>query len=191
MTLEVTLFQRADAKCELCGADNDLVAHSVPPVDQVDADHSVLLCPVCKGQVEEAADVEVNHWRCLNDSMWSQVAAVQVTAWRMLNRLSGEAWARDLLDMMYMEDDVRTWAEAGLAQDDAEEQKPCKDSNGNTLNEGDTVTLIKDLDVKGGGFTAKRGTAVRNIHLTDNPEHIEGRVNGTSIVLLTCFLKKA
>jgi len=191
MTLEVTLFQRADAKCELCGADNDLAAHTVQPVDQVDADHSVLLCPVCKSQVEETADIEVNHWRCLNDSMWSQLPAVQVTAWRMLNRLSDEAWARDLLDMMYMEDDVRTWAEAGLATDDEEEQTPCKDSNGNILSEGDTVTLIKDLDVKGGGFTAKRGTAVRNIHLTDNPEHIEGRVNGTSIVLLTCFLKKA
>jgi len=51
--------------------------------------------------------------------------------------------------------------------------------------------LIKDLDVKGAGFTAKRGTAVRNISLTSNPEHIEGRVNGTRIVLLTCFLKKS
>jgi protein PhnA len=191
MTLEVSLFQRADAKCELCGATSDLTAHSVPPVDQVDVDHSILLCPVCKGQVEETSDIEVNHWRCLNDSMWSQVPAVQVTAWRMLKRLSDEGWARDLLDMMYMEDDVRAWAEAGVANDDNDAQPLCKDSNGNTLNEGDTVTLIKDLDVKGAGFTAKRGTAVRNIHLTDNPEHIEGRVNGTSIVLLTCFLKKA
>jgi protein PhnA len=55
---------------------------------------------------------------------------------------------------------------------------------------GDNVTLIKDLDVKGGNFTAKRGTPVRNISLTDNPEHIEGRVNGVRIVLLTCYLKK-
>jgi len=190
MTLEVTLFKRADAKCELCGAEEELAVYSVPPVDQVDLDHSVLLCSLCKGQIEETADIDTNHWRCLNDSMWSQVPAVQVTAWRMLNRLSGEAWARDLLDMMYMEDDVRTWAEAGLSRGD-DTQQPCRDSNGNTLNEGDTVTLIKDLEVKGAGFTAKRGTAVRNIHLTDNPEHIEGRVNGTSIVLLTCFLKKA
>jgi protein PhnA len=57
---------------------------------------------------------------------------------------------------------------------------------------GDTVTLIKDLNVKGAGFTAKRGTAVRNISLVpDNPEHIEGRVNGQQIVILTKFVKKS
>ena len=67
----------------------------------------------------------------------------------------------------------------------------CKDSNGATLSAGDTVTLIKDLVVKGANFTAKRGTTVKNISLSDNPEHIEGKVNGTRIVLLTQFLKKA
>jgi len=66
-----------------------------------------------------------------------------------------------------------------------------KDSNGVILSAGDTVTIIKDLNVKGAGFTAKRGTAVRNISLTSNPEQIEGRVNGVKIVLLTCFLKKS
>jgi len=50
--------------------------------------------------------------------------------------------------------------------------------------------LIKDLDVKGAGFTAKRGTVVKNITLTDNPLHIEGRVNGVRIVLVADFLKK-
>ena len=53
------------------------------------------------------------------------------------------------------------------------------------------MTIIKDLEVKGAGFTAKRGTVVKNIALTDNPEQIEGRVNGTRIVLLSCFLKKS
>ncbi|WP_372653863.1 PhnA domain-containing protein, partial [Draconibacterium sp.] len=51
--------------------------------------------------------------------------------------------------------------------------------------------MIKDLNVKGGGFTAKRGTAVRNISLVhDNPEHIEGKVNGQHIVILTQYVKK-
>ena len=50
---------------------------------------------------------------------------------------------------------------------------------------------MKSGEVKGAGFTAKRGTAVRNISLTENPEQIEGRVNGVKIVLLTCFLKKS
>ena len=66
-----------------------------------------------------------------------------------------------------------------------------KDSNGTILEAGDTVTLIKDLVVKGAGFTAKRGTVVKNISLTDNPKHIEGRVNGTRIVLVSAYLKKA
>ena len=66
------------------------------------------------------------------------------------------------------------------------------DSNGAVLEAGDTVTLIKDLNVKGAGFTAKRGTAVRNISLVpDTPEHIEGRVNGQQIVILTQFVKKS
>ena len=60
-----------------------------------------------------------------------------------------------------------------------------------TETKGDGVTLIKDLDVKGAGFTAKRGTLVRPIRLTDNPEHVEGKVNKMAIVLKTQFLKKA
>lgn len=76
-------------------------------------------------------------------------------------------------------------------KEDSEDALAHKDSNGVTLNAGDTVTIIKDLNVKGAGFTAKRGTAVRNISLTSNPEQIEGRVNGVKIVLLTCFLKKS
>ena len=59
------------------------------------------------------------------------------------------------------------------------------------LQAGDNIVIIKDLNVKGTSFVAKRGTAVRGISLTDNPEHIEGRVNGTRIVILTCFVKKS
>ncbi|NBU22117.1 PhnA domain protein, partial [bacterium] len=65
------------------------------------------------------------------------------------------------------------------------------DSFGNILSNGDSVTLIKDLDVKGANFTAKRGTVVKNISLTADPTQIEGRVNGTQIVLLTQYLKKS
>lgn len=65
-----------------------------------------------------------------------------------------------------------------------------KDSNGNLLCEGDSVTVIKDLKVKGSSMTVKRGTMVRKIHLTDNEEEIEGRVEGSTVVLKTGFLKK-
>lgn len=67
-----------------------------------------------------------------------------------------------------------------------------KDSNGTILNEGDSVQVIKDLKVKGTSVTVKRGTLIKNIHLTDNEEEIEcnaEKVKG--LVLKTCFLKKA
>lgn len=66
-----------------------------------------------------------------------------------------------------------------------------KDSNGNILNEGDTVTVIKDLKVKGSSSTIKRGTVVKNIRLTNSPQEIEGKVGGSVIVLKTEFMKKA
>jgi len=67
---------------------------------------------------------------------------------------------------------------------------PTLDSNANVLNTGDSVIIIKDLEVKGAGFTAKRGTVVKNISLSENKHQIEGKVNGTRIVLLSKFLKK-
>jgi protein PhnA len=96
--------------------------------------------------------------------------------------------------MMYLEDDVKTWAEAGMFTTGSEQESDTvvhKDSNGTLLAEGDTVTLIKDLDVKGAGFTAKRGTVVKNIHLTDDPKYIEGKINGSLIVIVSAYTKKA
>ncbi len=66
-----------------------------------------------------------------------------------------------------------------------------KDSNGTVLNEGDSVTLIKDLKVRGSSEVLKRGTMVKNIKLSDNEEEIECRINKVQMVLKTCFLKKA
>jgi len=65
------------------------------------------------------------------------------------------------------------------------------DSNGTQLNDGDSVTVIKDLKVKGSSQTLKRGLLVKNIHLTDNPEEVEFRQGKSTMVLKTCFLKKA
>lgn len=66
-----------------------------------------------------------------------------------------------------------------------------KDSNGNILNDGDSVTLIKDLKVKGTSTTLKRGTMVKNIKLTEDEDEIECRINKVQMVLRTEFLKKA
>ncbi len=65
-----------------------------------------------------------------------------------------------------------------------------KDSNGNLINDGDTVTLIKDLKVKGSSLNLKRGTVIKKIRLIDNEDEIDCRINGSSIVLRTEFLKK-
>ncbi|WP_205501806.1 alkylphosphonate utilization protein [Rufibacter psychrotolerans] len=65
-----------------------------------------------------------------------------------------------------------------------------RDSNGTLLNEGDSVTVIKDLKVKGSSTTIKRGTVVKKIRLTEDEEEIEGRVDRAVMVLKTCFLKK-
>ncbi len=191
MSTEDELQTRSESKCELCSATDALGVYEIPPESDGSADKCVLVCNTCKEQINDADKVDANHWRCLNDSMWSQVPAVQVMAWRMLTRLSAEGWPQDLLDMLYLEDDVLSWAKSGLA-DVKETDVIHKDSNGATLEAGDTVTLIKDLNVKGANFTAKRGTAVRGISLVaDNAEHIEGRVEGQRIVMLTQFVKKS
>ena len=190
MNIEETLRERSDSTCELCNNTEGLAVFEVPDSPE-DADSSILICDTCKTQIEDSDKIEPNHWRCLNDSMWSTVPAVQVMAWRMLNRLKAEGWPQDLLDMMYMEDDVKTWAKAGLSNESAEKTIVHKDSNGAVIEAGDTVVLTKDLNVKGSSLTAKRGTAVRRVSLVhDNAEQIEGKVEGQQIVILTKFVKK-
>ena len=169
--------------CALCAASD-----AVLPVQVAPRDDQIALCATCRNGVENGP-TDAPHWQCLHDAIWSQNAAVQVVAWRLLKGLSEVVWARDLLDIAYLEPDVMDWAEAGLPDPDAPEHR---DSNGALLSAGDSVVLIKDLPVKGAGFTAKRGTAVRNISLVpDNAEHIEGRVEGQRIVILTKFVKKS
>ncbi|MFW5427170.1 MAG: PhnA domain-containing protein [Methylophagaceae bacterium] len=191
MGIEQSLLQRSNSTCELCGSSSKLSVYEIPPVLTATEENTILACDACQSQINDPSTVEPHHWRSLSDSMWNPLPAVQVMAWRQLKQLDSEPWAQDLLDMLYLEPEVQQWAESGASSNNDENTSQSKDRNGATLLGGDSVTLIKDLDVKGANFTAKRGTMVKNISLTDNPEHIEGRVNGTRIVLLTKFLKKA
>ncbi len=186
--IEEKVKARANSQCELCGSDQNLSLYEVPASPTSGVDSTILACSTCQSQLTGDSPADTNHWRCLNDAIWSPVPAVQVVAWRMLNKLSGEPWAQDLLDMMYLDEPMQQWAAANQAD---ESKAPTLDSNGVPLAAGDTVHLIKDLNVKGVSFTAKRGTAVRNIGLSDNPLHIEGRVNGTRIVIIAAYTKKA
>jgi protein PhnA len=182
------LEARAGNACELCTSTKELEVYLVPESPSDIKDTFVLVCKSCSDQLHGIIDIEPNHWRALNDSMWSPVPAVQVVVFRMLDQLKSEGWPVELLEMMYLEDETRAWAEAGIQRG---ELVIHRDSNGHVLEKGDSIVLIKDLDVKGANFTAKRGTAVRNISLVhDDAGQVEGKVNGQHIVILTQFIKK-
>lgn len=190
MSFENELKIRSASQCELCAASENLSAFAVPPATN-NPDRYIYICDICKEQIENPDKTHVNHWRCLNESMWSQVPAVQVMIWRQLNHLRDEGWPQDLLDMLYLDEETQAWAEATGEGTQNESALKHSDSNGAILETGDTVTLIKDLKVKGTNFTAKRGSSVRGISLvSDNAEHIEGKINGQQIVILTKFVKK-
>ena len=178
MSLRDELLKRSNC-CELCGSSENLDEKEIEPSDGT-IEQSILLCKICKNRLDNE-NLDEKDWHCLSNSMWSEIPAVKVMAYRILKKLN----LQEQLDMLYLEDDIKAWA------DNEKVTLIVKDSNGVLLVAGDNVTIIKDLDVKGANFTAKRGTLVKNIFITDNPEEIEGRVNGTRIVLKTCFLKKS
>lgn len=191
MGISKKLDARSGSKCELCGSTENLSAYEVQPSKNGNKDDFVVVCAICSNQIENEEAMDANHWRCLNDSMWSEVPAVQAMSWRMLTRLKAEGWPQDLLDMLYLDEQTLDWAKASGEGIVASDKLVHRDSNGVILEMGDTVVLIKDLPVKGSSMVAKRGTAVRRISLDhDNAEHIEGKVDGIQIVILTKFVKK-
>ena len=198
---EFDWMARAHGACELCGGEADLAPLAVAegggaPEPVADGVFGAAVCAVCRPQIAGEAPLDAPHWRCLEGAIWSEVPAVQVLAWRLLTRLAPEhGWAASLLDQAFLAEEVLAWAQAGLEPTDGDAPAVGADggpvdANGTPLASGDSVSLIKSLDVKGTGFVAKRGTVVRNIRVTDDPTHIEGRVNNVSIYLKTCFLKR-
>jgi len=194
MTHFESLIERNPTQCELCSSTEDLSPHQVTSAPTDIQDSSILICQTCLKQLTHQEAMNPKHWHCLNETMWTEIPALKVMIWRILSALTSEMWAQDLLDQLYMEEDLLSWAkQSPLSPEHQEETQGVvsRDSFGNILSNGDSVTLIKDLDVKGANFTAKRGTVVKNISLTADPTQIEGRVNGTQIVLLTQYLKKS
>jgi protein PhnA len=187
--MEKQLIERSKNRCELCNSGGQLSMLVVSPKKGDSLDEVAHVCDSCRTQIDGDSDFNVDHWRCLNDSMWSEVPAVKVLAWRVLHAIKNEGWPVDLIEMMYLEDDDLKWANEGIEAD--EEKVIHRDSNGVILSSGDSVVIIKDLNVKGSSIIAKRGTTIRNITLVhDNPEHIEGKVEGQRIVILTQYVKK-
>ena len=194
MSLESELEVRSGKQCELCAATSDLKIYEVKPTSTVGGsgvDGSLLVCETCTTQIDNPEETDANHWRCLNDSMWSEHRAVKVVAWRMLSRLRKEGWPQDLLDMLYLEDDDLRFAKETGEHLDESEKVIHRDANGVILQAGDSVVLIKDLKVKGSSLVAKQGTAVRRISLDrENAKYIEGKVGPTQIVIITDYVKK-
>lgn len=191
MKLEEILLQRSENKCELCKSEDTLSVYEVQPVSNSNVDSSIIICSKCLAQIEKKQALDSKHWSCLTESMWSEVPGVQVVSWRMLNRLKDESWAADNLDMMYMDDDRLAWAKATGDHENDSAVDLHKDSNGQLLQTGDSVVLIKSLDVKGSTLNAKMGTVVKNIRLVDgNTEQIEGKIEGQVIVILTKYVRK-
>ena len=191
MSLDRSLIKRSNSICELCGSDEHLKVYTVQPAQKVEEINSLYACKTCVDQIENPDTMDANHWRCLNDSMWSEHKSVQIVAWRLLNRLKSEGWPQDLLEMMYLEDEDLEWAKALGDGEDDENKLIHRDVNGVVLEAGDSVVLIKDLKVKGSSMVAKQGTAVRRISLDhDNEEYIQGKVDGINIVIITKYVKK-
>ncbi len=191
MKLEDLLLKRSENKCELCGSTEQVKMYEVQPQDNSNEENSLIACNTCIAQIDKKAALDGNHWKCLVESMWSEVPAVQVVAWRMLNRLRAESWAADQLDMLFLEDDRLAWAKATGDHENDGSVDLHKDSNGTVLQSGDSVVLTKSLDVKGSTLNAKMGTVVKNIRLVeDNTEQIEGKIEGQVIVILTKYVRK-
>tara|TARA_R110000850_G_scaffold271031_2_gene404621 strand:- start:3450 stop:4028 length:579 start_codon:yes stop_codon:yes gene_type:complete len=191
MLTEQQLLERSSSSCEICNATENLKSYDLANSPSDIAETNVLLCDTCLSQIENPEIIDPNHWRSLNDSMWSTVPAVQVLSWRMLSCLKAEGWPQDLLDMMYLDDETLAWAKADGDDLASADQIIHRDSNGVILEAGDSVVLIKDLKVKGSSMVAKQGTAVRRISLDhENEKYIEGKVDGQQIVIITDFVKK-
>ena len=190
MKQEELLAKRSGNQCELCEATEGLKVYEVPPATG-NMDDAILVCPKCLAQIEKKEELNSAHWQCLTTSMWSEVPAVQVMAWRMLNRLRNESWAAEQLDMLYLDDEKLNWAKASGDHESDSTVELHRDCYGAILQNGDNVVLTKSLDVKGSTVNAKVGTVVRNIRLVpDNKEQIEGRIEGQQIVILTKYLSK-
>ncbi|MCW5907357.1 MAG: PhnA domain-containing protein [Chitinophagales bacterium] len=191
MSVENALRARSNNCCELCKSTDNLTVYFVPPHSEQREADSILVCAKCERQLSKKEELDSVHWQCLNDSMWSEVPAVQVVSWRMLNRLRQESWAADAIDMLFFDEPTLAWAKATGDHENSSEVELHRDCNGTQLHDGDTVVLTKTLDVKGSSLNAKLGTVVKGIKLVpDNIEQIEGKIEGQTIVILTKYLRK-
>ncbi len=189
--IEKVLAERSGNCCELCSSALSLATYEIPPGSYANAEDSIYACEACIAQLTKQVPLDESHWNCLLSSMWSEYIPVKIVAWRMLQRLRNETWAADALDMLYLDEEQLTWAKATGDHENDSAVLFHVDSNGQRLIDGDTVVLVKTLDVKGTSFSARAGTVVKNIRLvSDNVEQVEGKIENQQIVILTKYIRK-
>lgn len=108
------LVRRSRSKCELCDRGGiKLDVYELPPFEEEPyVDGCIFICDGCRKQIEHPRKMIPNHWRCLNNTIWSEVPAVQVMSARLLHRLAAtkKHWAEELLEHAYLEPDIEEWA---------------------------------------------------------------------------------
>ena len=108
------LVRRSRSRCELCDKSGvKLEIYELPPLeDEPDPESCIFICESCYKQITKPAKMVPSYWRCLNNSMWSEVPAVQVMSVRMLRRLCAlnQHWANELMEHAYLEPDLEDWS---------------------------------------------------------------------------------
>ncbi|MBS3921982.1 MAG: PhnA domain-containing protein [Nitrosarchaeum sp.] len=191
MSINQELQNRSKNICELCSSeDENLMVYAVPPKDKDNNEHVVILCNNCNNKIINNDYTDSNYWRFLTGSIWSEVPAVQTLSYKILSKLKPAEWALETVDSVYLEESLIEWANA---EDELEAAKIVhKDSYGVVLENGDSVILTQNLNVKGANFIAPKGKMVRKIRLVpDNAEQIEGKIEGDTIVILTKYIRKS
>jgi protein PhnA len=109
------LVRRSRSHCELCSKNGvKLDIYELLPLEEEPyVDGCIFICDSCRKQITEPKKMIPSHWRCLNNSLWSEVPAVQVMAFRMLRRLATteQHWAKELLEHAYLEPALEEWAD--------------------------------------------------------------------------------
>jgi protein PhnA len=183
MAIGERITERSDGLCELCSnltAEHEYIVS--PGKDTLE--YQVALCDTCFNALEENGNAD--YWRFLEGSIWSEIPSVKALSYRQLYKIKDAGWAADVLNSVDVDDNVIQWAMKAFEIPDIH-----LDAFGNALEDGDNVVLTQALKVKGANFTASKGTVVKRIKLVkDNTEHIEGKINDQTIVILTKYVKK-
>jgi protein PhnA len=186
-----SLLERANNSCEICSqTSTDLNIYTVPTHNfNTDAD-VVILCNNCNAGITNNDYANAENFRGIQGSIWSETSSVKVLSYKIAQQLLTIDWAQEVVDSAYLTEEELAWANS-----EAEATANIvvhKDAYGAVLQSGDNILLTENLNVKGTNFIAPKGTKVPKIRLVaDNAEQIEGKIEGSTIVILTKFVRKS